>query len=73
MSRAGNRRPPVWPGFVSDLLNEAGVAQLKREYDDFKDANRLPRVRRISAEDFATIFVNRMIAEGRVDLLRRAA
>lgn len=73
MPRKGYRRPPVWPGFVFEYLSQAGFEQLKREFDEFKDAKRFPRVTRISAEDFATIFVNRVIAEGRTVFLKRAA
>ena len=66
-------RRPVWPRFVFERLNQAGIALLEREYEDFKTARRFPRTTRISAEDFATIFVDRLIANGRTELLRRAA
>ncbi len=69
MSRKGYRRPPVWPDFV-DRMSQADFAQMKREFDEFKNAKQFPRVTRISAEDFATIFVSRLIAEGWGEFLK---
>lgn len=73
MARKGYRRPPVWPSFVFERLTQAGIAQLERDYYDFKNSNRLPRVTRISAEDYATVFVDRVVAGGRGEFLKLVA
>jgi hypothetical protein len=63
----------VWPAFVFEYLSASGIRELERQYADFKGTRRLPRVSRFSAEDFATVFVDRVLAEERTELLKRAA
>ena len=66
-------KKPEWPAFVFETLSAAGISELEREYADFKLSRRRPRVSRISAEDFATIFVDRVLAQGSSNFLKRAA
>ena len=66
-------RPSQWPEFVYEMLTPAGFEQLNRRYAAFKVARRFPRTVKLSAADFATVFVDSAIADGRWDLVRRAA